>query len=227
VFARPLAGYAGGMPEPGSHAYDVQRTRLRAELDDQGIPDGNADEEANRRLRGPEPHPSPSMETERAGGPLGDNPSPGSPGSVIELRSVAFNDNAMLAKAHAKDGDNTPPDLVWTGVPDGARELVLLVADPDAPTGTFLHWLVTGIDPASSGLSGEQPAGTQHVNGFGEHGYGGPLPPVGDDAHRYVFRLYALAEPFAAPDPSDADAVRGWLDDHALATGTITALYAR
>jgi Raf kinase inhibitor-like YbhB/YbcL family protein len=215
------------MPEPGSHAYDVQRTRLRAELDDQGIPDGRADEEANRRLRGPEPHPSPSMETERAGGPLGDNPSPGSPGPVIELRSAAFNDNATLAKAHAKDGDNAAPDLVWTGVPDGARELVLLVADPDAPTGTFLHWLVTGIDPASSGLSGAQPAGTQHENGFGERGYGGPLPPVGDDAHRYVFRLYALAEPFAAPDPSDADAVRGWLDDHALATGTITALYAR
>jgi Raf kinase inhibitor-like YbhB/YbcL family protein len=215
------------MPEPGSHAYDVQRTRLRAELDDQGIPDGNADEEANRRLRGPEPHPSPSMETERAGGPLGDNPSPGSPGNVLDLRSPAFNDNAVIAKPHAKDGDNAAPDLVWSGVPDGARELVLLVADPDAPTGTFLHWLVSGIDPASSGLSGGQPAGTEHENGFGEKGYGGPLPPVGDDPHRYVFRLYALAEPFAADDPTDADAVRVWLDDHALATGTITALYGR
>ena len=215
------------MPEPGSHAYDVQRTRLRAELDDQGIPDGNADEEANRRLRGPEPHPSPSMETERAGGPLGDNPSPGSPGDVIELRSSAFSDNSMLAKRHAKDGENEPPDLSWGEVPEGTRELVLLVADPDAPSGTFLHWLVTGIAPDAGTVQG----GTEHENGFGERGWGGPLPPVGDDPHRYVYRLYALAEPFAAAAPgvdtSDADSLRAWLDDRALATGTITALYGR
>ena len=211
------------MPEPGSHAYDIQRTRLRAELDDQGIPDGNADEEANRRLRGSEPHPSPSMETERAGGPLGDNPSPGSAGNVLELRTSAFSDNSIMARGHAKDGDNEAPDLSWSGVPEGTRELALLVADPDAPTGTFLHWLVTGIAPDAQGVDG----GTQHENGFGEQGWGGPLPPVGDDPHRYVFRLYALGEPFAAPDPADADSLRAWLDEHALATGTVTGLYGR
>jgi Raf kinase inhibitor-like YbhB/YbcL family protein len=211
------------MPEPGSHAYDIQRTRLRAQLDDQGIPDGNADEEANRRLRGPEPHPSPSMETERAAGPLGDNPSPGSPGNVLELRTSAFSDNSIMAKRHAKDGDNEAPDLVWNGVPEGTRELALLVADPDAPTGTFLHWLVTGIAPEAQGVEG----GRQHENGFGEQGWGGPLPPVGDDPHRYVFRLYALGEPFAAPEPADADSLRAWLDEHALATGTVTGLYGR
>src|SRR3954463_6404033 len=126
------------MPEPGSHAYEIERNRLRSQLENEGINDQNADEEANRRLRGDTPHPSPSMETERAGGPLGDNPSPGSPGNVLDLRSPAFSDNAELAKPHAKDGHHAAPDLEWGGVPDGARELVLLMADPDAPTGTFL-----------------------------------------------------------------------------------------
>jgi phosphatidylethanolamine-binding protein (PEBP) family uncharacterized protein len=69
--------------------------------------------------------------------------------------------------------------------------------------------------------------GREHENGYGEQGWGGPLPPVGDDPHRYVFRLYALGEPFMAPDTSDADSLRAWLDEHSLATGTLTALYGR
>jgi Raf kinase inhibitor-like YbhB/YbcL family protein len=212
------------MPEPGSHAYEVQRNRLRSQLEDEGINDERAEEEANRRLRGDTPHPSPSMETERAGGPLGGNPNPGSPGNVMRLRSSAFNDDSTIGPRHSKDGGNEPPELEWSPPPVGTRELVLLMEDPDAPAGTFLHWLVTGIDAAATTLGD---AGTQHENGFGELGYGGPRPPVGDDAHRYVFRLYAVGEPFAAPDLTDADALRTRLDDHALATGTLTGLYER
>jgi len=215
------------MPEPGSHKYDVQRARLRDRLEDEGTPDAAADAEANRRLRGPVPGPSPSMATERAGGPRGENPNPSSPGNVLPLRSTAFPDNAPISARHAKDGGNEPPDLEWSDVPEGTHELVLLCVDPDAPTGSFLHWLVTGIDPATTRMDAERVAGTAHRNGFGETGYGGPLPPVGDSAHRYVFRLYALPEPFAAPQPQDADAVRSWLDQHALRTGTLTGLYQR
>jgi Raf kinase inhibitor-like YbhB/YbcL family protein len=215
------------MPEPGSHSYDVRRTRLRGQLDDNGYPDERADVEADRRLRGPTPHPSPSMETDRAFGPLGENPDPGSPGNVMQLRSSAFNDFAPIASRHAKDGGNEPPELEWSPPPEGTRELALLMEDPDAPSGTFLHWLVTGIDPRTTSLDPARPVGTQHRNGFGEQGYGGPLPPIGDDPHRYVFRLYALGEPFAAPDTTSADAVRGWLDRHHLATGTLTGLYGR
>src|SRR3954451_12640387 len=126
------------MPESGSHAYEIQRNRLRSQLEGEGINDKNADEEANRRLRGDTPRPSPAFETERAGGPLGDNPDPGDPGNVVRLRSSAFNDNAMIAARHAKDGGNEPPELEWTTAPDGTCELVLLMEDPDAPTGTFL-----------------------------------------------------------------------------------------
>jgi Raf kinase inhibitor-like YbhB/YbcL family protein len=215
------------MPEPGSHSYEVERNRLRSRLEDEGIPDERADEEANRRLRGPTPHPSPSMETDRDFGPLGENPDPGDPGNVMRLRSSAFNDYAFIASRHAKDGGNEPPELEWSPAPEGTGELVLLVEDPDAPNGTFLHWLVTGVDPRTTALDPAAPSATRYENGFGERGYGGPLPPVGDDPHRYVFRLYALAEPFAAPDPTDADGVRAWLDAHALATGTLTGLYER
>src|SRR5947208_14949938 len=99
------------MPEPASHAYEIQRNRLRWQLEDEGINDQHADAEANRRLRGDTPRPSPSFETERAGGPLGENPDPGNPGDVLGLRSSAFNDNAMIAAQHSKDGGNEPPEL--------------------------------------------------------------------------------------------------------------------
>jgi Raf kinase inhibitor-like YbhB/YbcL family protein len=213
------------MPEPGSHAYDVQRARLRDDLDNTGTPDANATDAANRELRGDTPGPSPSAETGRAGGPLGERGSGGDPGNVIELRTSAFNDGAPIPGRYAKDGDNAVPPLEWGEVPDGTRELVLLCVDPDAPVGTWLHWLVTGLDPATRAYDGA--GGDQHRNGYGESGWGGPQPPVGDPAHRYIFRLYALAEPFAAPDPSDADAVRAWLDDHKLAAGTLTGTYQR
>ena len=214
------------MPEPGSHGYDVKRTRLRGEIDDQGVPDQHADQEANRRLRGDEPGASPSMETERAGGPPDRNDPPGESGAM-PLRSSAFSDNAFLAARQAHDGGNEAPDLQWSDVPEGTRELVLLCVDPDAPRGTFLHWLVTGIDPSATGYDAASPSGTEHENGFGERGYGGPQPPVGDEAHRYIFRLYALPEPFAAPADADADTLRSWLDAHALATGTLIGRYQR
>ncbi|NHC14588.1 YbhB/YbcL family Raf kinase inhibitor-like protein [Motilibacter deserti] len=216
------------MPEPGSHAYDVQRARLRDEIDNSGNPDANATDAANRELRGDSPVPSPHAETERAGGPLGQRDGGGGdPGNVIGLRSEAFSDGSFIPGEYAKDGGNQQPVLEWDDVPDGTTELALLCVDPDAPVGTWLHWLVTGIDPSTRRVEPGADVGIEHGNGYGEQGWGGPQPPVGDEPHRYVFRLYALAEPFAAPDPSDADAVRSWLDDHSTATGTLTGRYQR
>src|SRR3954447_556262 len=109
------------MPEPGSHAYEIERNRLRSQLEDEGINDQNADEEANRRLRGDTPHPSPSMETDRERGPLGDTPDPGSPGNVIRLLAISCNHNTTTCSQHSKDGSNEPPELEWTPAPDGTR----------------------------------------------------------------------------------------------------------
>lgn len=118
----------------------------------------------------------------------------------IELRSTAFSGESFIPRTYARDGDNLSPPLSWSGVPQEAAELLLLCEDPDAPRGTFLHWLVTGIDPASGGVEAGQtpPGGTPLTNGFGDRGWGGPYPPPGDRAHRYFFRLYALPGPVSS-----------------------------
>ncbi|MEV4681605.1 YbhB/YbcL family Raf kinase inhibitor-like protein [Streptomyces kurssanovii] len=147
----------------------------------------------------------------------------------IELHTAAFNDHALVPRRYARDGDNISPPLTWSGVPDGTADLLLLCEDPDAPSGTFVHWLVTGIDPADGSVeAGETPpGGTPRTNGFGDTGWGGPQPPVGDEAHRYFFRLYALPEPVTLPDKATADDVHRAVDKTQLASGTIVGLYQR
>lgn len=147
----------------------------------------------------------------------------------IELKSSAFTDHATIPDRYAKLGDNVSPPLTWSGVPDEAVELALVCEDPDAPSGTFIHWLVTGIDPRSQGLDADEkpPGGHQHINGFGEPGWGGPQPPVGDKAHRYFFRVYALPGPVSIPDEATAEDVHNVLDRQQLASGTLVGLYQR
>ncbi|MBE8472267.1 YbhB/YbcL family Raf kinase inhibitor-like protein [Streptomyces justiciae] len=147
----------------------------------------------------------------------------------IELTSDAFSDHAFLARRYAYEGENASPPLTWSGVPDDAAELVLLCEDPDAPSGTFVHWVVVGIDPHSDGVEAGKPppGGTELVNGFGEREWGGPHPPPGDDAHHYFIRLYALAEPCVLPDAPSADQVHRAVDERQLASGTLVALYQR
>ncbi|HEX6873484.1 MAG TPA: YbhB/YbcL family Raf kinase inhibitor-like protein [Micromonosporaceae bacterium] len=147
----------------------------------------------------------------------------------LQLHSPSFGDHDPIPGRHAHDHDNTSPPLTWSGVPSGTQELVLLCEDPDAPRGTFLHWLVTGIDPATTAVpEGTVPPGsTEWANDFGERGWGGPQPPAGDKAHRYFFRLYALAKPVRLPSrPAPAD-VHRQVDEAALASGTVVGVYQR
>lgn len=148
---------------------------------------------------------------------------------TIELRSPAFNDHAPIPARFARDGDNVNPPLEWSGVPDGAVELALLCEDPDAPGGTFVHWVVTGLDPSLTGLAeGERPAGAvEGANDYGGTGYGGPQPPVGDPAHRYFFRLYALSEALDISPGATADDVRRAMEGKELAQGVLIGTYQR
>ncbi|MDQ1042651.1 Raf kinase inhibitor-like YbhB/YbcL family protein [Streptomyces sp. V4I2] len=156
---------------------------------------------------------------------------PGTPGDMagIELRSSAFNDHSVIERRYAYEGDNVSPPLAWRGVPDDATELVLLCEDPDAPSGTFAHWIVVGIDPHSEGVAAGQcpTGGTELVNGYHERGWGGPHPPPGDEAHRYFFRLYALSKPCVLPDAPSAQEVHQAVDEQQLASGTLVGLYQR
>lgn len=147
----------------------------------------------------------------------------------IELRSPAFSDHDTIPRRYAREAENASPPLVWSGVPDDAAELALVCEDPDAPSGTFVHWLVTGIDPHTRGVDeGVVPAGgKEHPNGFGESRWDGPQPPVGDPVHRYFFRLYALREPVGPAADGDASSVRAAIEDRQLASGTVVGVYQR
>jgi Raf kinase inhibitor-like YbhB/YbcL family protein len=104
---------------------------------------------------------------------------------VLEIRSSALSERDTFPTRFTCDGDNVSPPLSWSGVPDEAAELRISVRDPDAPSGTFTHWLVAGIDPSSSDVGeGMVPAGgTEEQNSFGETGTEGPArrpgPPTG------------------------------------------------
>jgi hypothetical protein len=115
-------------------------------------------------------------------------------GAVFEIASPAFSEGDTVPIQFTCDGDNLSPPLSWSGVPEDAKELRITLRDPDAPSGTFTHWLVSGIDPSSSNVGqGMVPAGgTEEMNSFGETGYGGPCPPPGNDPHRYVLVVEAL-----------------------------------
>ena len=144
----------------------------------------------------------------------------------ITVSSTAFADGADIPRRYTCDGANVSPPLRFAGVPSGTRELALLVEDPDAPGGTFVHWVAWGIDPATPELAeGGTPPGTG-VNGFGRRGYGGPCPPRGAP-HRYVFTVLALSHPVTLSPAASANDLRKAAAGIVLAEGRLTGRYAR
>ncbi|WP_019819366.1 YbhB/YbcL family Raf kinase inhibitor-like protein [Saccharomonospora saliphila] len=178
---------------------------------------------------------------DRAAGPKGDrgtsrgDPSIDEPPRAIaaelELRSPAFNDGTLIPDRYSRQGGNAVPPLEWTHVPDGTEELALVCEDPDAPGGTFTHWVLVEISPDTTGVGGSgddvPPGAARGRNSFGDLGWGGPHPPVGDEAHRYFFRLYAVDRPLGLDEGATADDVHAVADGHILATGTLVGLFAR
>jgi Raf kinase inhibitor-like YbhB/YbcL family protein len=115
----------------------------------------------------------------------------------MKVTSSAFTDGALIAPKYTCDGEDVSPPLEWMDVPDGTKSLALILDDPDAPSGVFVHWLVYGIPSGEKELvegAGNEKTLTggarQGKNNFGKVGYGGPCPPSG--THHYYFHLYAL-----------------------------------
>ena len=124
----------------------------------------------------------------------------------MELTSTAFGDGQPIPRRHSCEGEDLSPPLAWSGVPEGASSLALIVDDPDAPRGTFTHWLAWGLDPGTGGLREGESAPAEGRNDFGDTSYRGPCPPPGHGPHRYFFRLYALEqEPQLEPGASKAE----------------------
>jgi Raf kinase inhibitor-like YbhB/YbcL family protein len=110
----------------------------------------------------------------------------------MKLSSRAFKDGQSIPIRHTCDGKDSSPPLEIENVPSAAKSLVLVMDDPDSPSGTFLHWMLWNIDPGTIGIPEgmSPPRAAQGINDFGSAGYGGPCPNHGE--HKYRFKLYAL-----------------------------------
>ena len=144
----------------------------------------------------------------------------------ITVTSPAFAEGEPIPAVYSCRGRNVSPPLSWSGVPSGAAELALVVDDPDAPRGTFTHWVVADFAPTVTSLGeGEVPAGAvQAKNSAGGPRYTGPCPPSG--AHRYRFTVYALSERTGLPDGAELDEAQRAIAEHAIAQGTLTGTFA-
>lgn len=150
---------------------------------------------------------------------------------TIMLTSPAFEDGAAIPRKHTCDGDDLSPPLTWDRLPDGAKSLALIVEDPDAPRGTFTHWVLYDLPATETGLDAGVPARSeaarQGKNDFGKAGYGGPCPPRGS-THRYVFTLFALdVARLGLDDGASKRQVLDAVSGHVLAEGRLTGTYAR
>jgi Raf kinase inhibitor-like YbhB/YbcL family protein len=143
----------------------------------------------------------------------------------FEITSDAFAEGGTIPSRHTCDGENVSPSLSFAGAPAGTRSLALVVEDPDAPVGTFTHWLAWGIDASADGLDEGQAAPREGRNGFGTTGYAGPCPPQG--RHRYFFRLHALNTDLDLAPGADRDQLDRALAGHVLDTAELMGGYER
>lgn len=145
----------------------------------------------------------------------------------MKITSV-FEPGAAIPPRFTCDGENRNPPLFVAEVPKEAKSLVLIVDDPDAPGGTWTHWVVLNISPEIKEIQeGSVPAGAlETLTSFGRSGWGGPCPPSG--AHRYYFKLYALdVRSIDIPAQADTHAVRQKMNNHILAEAELMGVYAR
>jgi len=146
---------------------------------------------------------------------------------TITVTSSAFQDGEPIPARFSCDGDNVSPPLSWRGVPSAARAVALVVDDPDAPRGTFIHWVLLDIASATTSLpEASTPAGaTQATNSAGQAAYFGPCPPSG--THHYRFTVYALSSVTGLPDGASLDRALEAIDASAIARGRLVGTYAR
>lgn len=145
--------------------------------------------------------------------------------STMQITSTAFAENEMIPLRHTCDGEDVSPPLRIAGVPDGTTVLVLIMDDPDAPGGTWDHWVAFDIPVTESIAEGVGDLGVGGRNSWNRTGYGGPCPPSG--VHRYIFRVLALAEPIGLDEGATKGEVLAAAEPVLLAEGRLTGRYGR
>jgi Raf kinase inhibitor-like YbhB/YbcL family protein len=146
----------------------------------------------------------------------------------VTITSPAFGDGAPIPVRYTCQGDSIPPPLAWSA-PSGAAELALVLDDPDAPGGLFVHWIVTGIAPGpSSTVDGQTPSNGQILpNSTGSAGYFAPCPPAGTGTHHYRFTLYQLSTALQLPAGSAGVQAAQAIAQAATARAQLTGTFQR
>ncbi len=155
---------------------------------------------------------------------------------TLAITSSAFANGAAIPRQHTCEGADTSPPLAWTGVPAGAKSLVLIVDDPDAPDPaapkmTWVHWVLYDIPPGASGLpeavkaAALPPPTREGLNDWRRTGYGGPCPPIG--RHRYFFKLYALDRALGDLGHPTKARVEAAMKGHVLAQAELVGTYQK
>jgi hypothetical protein len=151
----------------------------------------------------------------------------------IEVKSSAFEEGGIIPRKHTCDGEDLSPALSWSGVPEGTKSLALICDDPDAPMGTWVHWVIYGIPADTTGLPEAVSAEKtvlegmkQGITDFRRIGYGGPCPPSGAP-HRYFFKLYALDAELALDSGITKKQLLTAMEGHILAQGQLMGKYGR
>ena len=154
-------------------------------------------------------------------------------GQTMNLTSTSFQDGKQIPAKFTCSGANLSPQLSWSAPPAKTASLALTVTDPDAPRGTWVHWVLYDLPADTHALPEGLPALGQLPNGarqgrndFGEIGYGGPCPPPGSP-HHYIFTLYALDAKLNLPEGATRAQVEAAMKGHILASGRLTGLFQR
>lgn len=144
----------------------------------------------------------------------------------IKITSSAFQAGGEIPAKYSCNGSNVSPPLHLADVPAEAKSLALVVVDPDAPGGTFTHWIIWNIDPKTAELGdGKVGAGVvEGANDFGKNGYGGPCPPSG--THRYYFRVFALDTQLSLKSGAKAREFEKAIAGHVIARGELMGRYS-
>jgi Raf kinase inhibitor-like YbhB/YbcL family protein len=153
---------------------------------------------------------------------------------TIKVQSTAFAHEATIPTKYTCDGQDISPPLVWSGVPKKAEGLTLIADDPDAPRGTWVHWVLFNLPADVTKLVEDVPSretlengARQGMNDFKKIGYGGPCPPKGHGAHRYFFKIYALDTKLDLQSGATKDQLLRATDGHVLAGGQLMGKYSR
>ena len=147
----------------------------------------------------------------------------------MNILSHDFSDGERIPQRLSCEGEDVSPSLRWEYPPDGTAHLALTCEDPDAPSGTFVHWLMWNVNPSTRAIrNGEVPAeARQGRNDFGRIGYGGPCPPPGHGVHHYHFTIYALSELIDLEEGATIDDLRAAMQGAILDQATLMGTFER